>query len=389
MLGGRLVVAACAALLAACAAKGPPAPATAATKSAVEPSKVAPGPQPAAPAPPAPKPEPPQPTPAIEKQVAAHLDKMRAIKPARDAKEAQLYNKVLEDAWKYFIARPESIHVLRRTLARELTQKARSDFLLLDLGYFLYERGTARDKDLAKSALYALEPGAEVIRFNQQELFQFTQGVARDRDARILAFIDKAFLRPQVAVRIPEANLTLDPVATCAILYGAYGDGAEAHLAALLKTPVKDKPFTRKVLDVLAWIGTPGSNGAVKNVLMGASRDSETFMRTTNFLMSAGGPQGRAVVMAVQPSGLDVWTANYFEKIQPRVRTTSFSALRSQLGDNAANREILDSSRPRGELMDRLSAERTRLFGMAPTKERLAEIQRVGSLINALRYRDT
>jgi hypothetical protein len=39
--------------------------------------------------------------------------------------------------------------------------------------------------------------------------------------------------------------------------------------------------------------------------------------------------------------------------------------------------------------MDRLSAERTKLFGMAPTKERLAEIQRVGSLINALRYRDT
>ena len=135
------------------------------------------------------------------------------------------------------------------------------------------------------------------MRYNLQELFQFTQLVAASRDARVLPFIDKAFLNEPVAVRIAEADLTLDQGATCAYLYGAYGDGAEAHLKAKLKTPVTDKNLARKVLEVLTLIGSPTSNAEVKGVLMGASRDYDTFMRTATFLMQAGGPQGRAVVL--------------------------------------------------------------------------------------------
>src|SRR5205085_3530528 len=139
-----------------------------------------------------------------------HLDRMRAIKPAKDPKQAEQYNRELQEAWKYFVANPSSVHVLRRALARELTQRNRSDFMLLDLGFYLHERGQASDKELARNALFTLDPAAEIIKFNQQELFQFTQAVAATRDARALAFIDKAFLRPAITVRIPEDNLTLD-----------------------------------------------------------------------------------------------------------------------------------------------------------------------------------
>ena len=263
MRGRALACVALAALLAGCAGPRvqPGAPATA-------PAPAAPlDPSPPAAAAPAKPPPVPALTPAVEKQVLAHLAKLRAIKPAADKKLAAEYNKQLEEAWDYFIAKPESMGVLRRTLTQELGQKkARSDFLLLDLGYFLHERGTREDKQLARNALYALNLASPIIRFNHQELFEFAHAVARERDPRILAFLDKAFLRPKIAVRLPEADLTLDPVTTCAILYGAYGEGAEAHLVALQKGSAADKALAAKVREVLAWVGKPTGNGSAHEV---------------------------------------------------------------------------------------------------------------------------
>ena len=326
--------------------------------------------------------------PALEKQALAHIDGMRAIKPAADARQAAQYNRLLEDAWKFFIANPEVVVVLRRSLAREITQTVRDDFILLDLGYYLHQRGTPADRELAKSALYTLDPAAEIVRFNQQELFQFTQAVAAGRDARVLAFIDKAFLPGQVTVSIPEAKLTLDPSTACAFLYGAYGEGAETHLRAKLKTPVVDRGLARKVLEILDWIGSPASNAEVKGVLMGASRDYETFTRTATVLMNVGGPQGRAVVLGVRADDLDPWTRNYYEKIREPARAASYSTLRAQLVQTPSARAILDSSEPRAKLIDELVRTRTKLFG-GVSAGALAEIRRANSILNALRYRDT
>jgi hypothetical protein len=327
-------------------------------------------------------------TPAIEQQAIQHIDRMRTILPKGDAKQAALYNKQLEDAWKFFTANPQVIAVIRRTLARELSQRLRNDFILLDLGYYLYDRGTPADRDLAKNALFAVDPKAEIVRYNLQELFQFTQLVAASRDERVLAFIDKAFLNEPVAVRIAEADLTLDQGTTCAYLYGAYGDGVEAHLKAKLKTPVADKNLARKVLDVLALVGSPTSNAEVKGVLMGASRDYETFRRTATFLMQAGGPQGRAVVLAVQPDDLDLWTRSYYDKISGAARRITYRSLRESLAGVPASKAILESNKPKPDLVAGLTAERLALFRAPPTKPRLAEIQRLNATINALRYRD-
>ena len=346
-------------------------------------------PAPAKPATPAPPAEIPQPTAAVEKRTNEHLDRMRAIKPAKDPKQAEQYNRELQEAWKYFVANPSSVHVLRRALARELTQRNRSDFMLLDLGFYLHERGQPSDKELARNALFTLDPAAEIIKFNQQELFQFTQAVAATRDARTLAFIDKAFLRPAISVRIPEDNLTLDVSAIGAFLYGAYGLDAEAHLTEMLKTPLADRNLARRVLEVLAWIGTPSSNQAVKNVLLASQRDKDTFVRTATFLMAAGGPQGRSIMMAVQPASLDTWTANYYEQIQPRVAQTSFGALRSNLASNEVSKAALDSEKARNDIVGPLLNERLLILRSPPTRDRIREIQRINGVVNALRYRDS
>ena len=258
MRGGALIGIALAALLAGCAAQRVQPGASAAAPAPVEPVS----PPPAATAVPAKPPPVPALTPAVEKQVVAHIARLRAIKPSADKKLADQYNRELDEAWSYFIAKPESLVVLRRTLTQELALKQnRSDFILLDLGYFIHERGTPADKPLARNALYALNLAAPIVRFNHQELFEFSQAVARDRDARVLPFLDKAFLRPKIAVRLPEADLTLDPTATCAILYGAYGEGAEAHLASLLKAKGTDKALAAKVAAVLDWISAPQGDG--------------------------------------------------------------------------------------------------------------------------------
>ncbi|HET6263230.1 MAG TPA: hypothetical protein VFD95_00125 [Usitatibacter sp.] len=326
---------------------------------------------------------------AQEKTAIEHIERIRATRPAANPKEAEQFNKQLEDAWKFFLAHPGSIAPIRRALSREMTQRPPNHFVLLDLGYYLHTHGSPADRELAKSALFTLDPAAPIMRFNLQELFQFTHVVAASRDERVLEFIERAFLRKQVAVEIPESKVTLDPTLATAWLYGAYGDGAEARLASLLRTPVTDKPLARKVLEVLTWIGSPASNPQVKNVLIGASRDADTFMRTATFLMNVGGPQGRAVVLAVQPDGLDLWTASYFERIREPARATSFASLSRPLTQDASLKKVLDADRPRAELIAQLDADRTRIFRLAPTKERVAEAQRVNLAINAIRYRDS
>ena len=271
MRGGALTCVALAALLSGCAGQGVHPGASVATPTPAEPFK--PPPAAVAPAAPAKPTAAPPLTPAVEKQVLEHIARLRAIKPAADKKLAAQYNKELEEAWSYFIAKPESLVVLRRTLTQELAlKKGRSDFLLLDLGYFLHERGTPADKPLARNALYALNLTAPIVRFNHQELFEFSHAVARDRDPRILAFLDRAFLRPKIAVRLPEADLTLDPATTCAMLYGAYGDGAEAHLAALLKAKGTDKALAATVRMVLEWISSPPGTARATEAALVAER---------------------------------------------------------------------------------------------------------------------
>lgn len=345
---------------------------------------------------------------AIEKQTLAYVELLRAIKPATDAKSAEQYNRQLEEAWKFFIAKRREVSLeLRRQLALELKKTARNDFILLDLGYFLYTHGEPADREIAKTALFALNPRAEIVRFNQQELFQFAHAVAPEGDDRVLPLIDAAFLRDRVTIRIPERGLTLDEIAVCVFLYGAYGRGAEAHLRRLLA----DKAVARKVLDILIWIGSPESNADARSAL--SAGDPEIFARAATFLMTMGGPQGRWLVLGVSPRDLDARSRESYVKIRRLAEETTFQELRKRFGDEEPGRmpdeelkkriaamnaghgrdlrvspaAILDSGLPREYLIEQLTRIRDVLLRSAAA-ETPADVRRTNALINALRYRE-
>ena len=217
--------------------------------------------------------------------------------------------------------------------------------------------------------------------------------------------IDAAFLRKRVALRLREANLALDEVSLCVFLYGAYGDGAEAHLRRLLA----DKAVARKVLDVLIWIGSPESNADVWSAMR--TGDADTFVHGATFLMTVGGPQGRWLLLNANTRDLDARNREYYAKIRGAVEKTSFRELRKPFGDaepmpgeelkrrlaamnagyardaRVSPAAILDSDLPREFLIEQLA--RTRVVLLRRTAAEVpADVQRTNALINALRYRE-
>lgn len=316
-----------------------------------------------------------------EREALAHVERIRAVKPGADAKQAADYNKQLEDAWKYFMASKRvALPVIRRELAAELKRNPRSDFVLLDLGYFLHIHGEPADRELAHTALFTLNPAAEILRWNQQELFEFTQVVAVTREPRVLDFIDRAFLRGKIAVRMPAQGLMLDETAACVFLYGGYGQGAEEHLRRKLADPA----VTHRALDVLIWIGTPESNVDVRSAM---ARDYEAYVRGATFLMGMGGPQGRFFLLNNPPRSPDARIQEYYAKVKPVAQAASFAELRKVIVAAGGNASTLDSDTPRDALVAELLGTRSRLLRKV-SRESFEEVRRLNVLMNAVRYRE-
>ena len=330
----------------------------------------------------APAPKPAAPAQAgAESQAQVHLERIRAIRPGANEKQAADYNKQLEDAWKFFIAnRAASLPVLRRALAEEMKKKPANDFVLLDLGYFLHVHGDAADKRPAADALFALDTNAEILRWNQQELFEFAQVVAVARDPRILGFVERVFLRGKIAVRMPAQGLMLDETAATVFLYGAYGGEAEAHLRRLLA----DSTVLHRALDVLMWIGTPDSNVEVRTAMQ---RDYEAYVRGATFLMGMGGPQGRFFLLQDKPRSPDARLQEYYAKIRPVAQGATFANLRKVIEAAGGSTAVLDSDTPRDALVADLLGQRSRLLRTV-TRESFEEVRRLNVLLNALRYRE-
>jgi len=349
------------------------------------------------------------PIPNAQRQALAHVERMRGITAARNADEARKYNAWLEEAWKFFLANPrDAVPVLRRELAAEMARKPRNDFMLLDLGYFLHEHGEAADRAPARDALLALDPAAPVMRFNEQELFEFTHAAASDGDGRVLDFIDRAFLRTPRKLQLPD-GVALDATGACVVLYGSYGKAAEAHLRRLLG----DRAVRQRVLEVLIWIGTPESNPDVRSALLASAQDYETFVRAATFLIRTGGPQGRFFLLGVDPKMLAPRTREYYNRIRKGVQETSFETLakafdtetRVRIPDEELKRRmgamtsgygsgervppeaIVRSSLPRALLIEQLlrarEASLRRLTGSS-----LGDVRVTDALLNALYYRE-
>jgi hypothetical protein len=344
----------------------------------------------------------------VDRDIRSAVDRLRAMKA--DSGLTVEYNRQMDAAWKLFNThRDRALPILRAELASEMAKQRPADMVLLDIGYFLHRSGETSDKDLARNALFALDPTTELIRWNGQQLFYFTHGVAAEYDPRVLPLIDRAFLQDGVRVFVPQHSMQLDETLTCVFLYGVYGKDAEARVRAALTDPKR----ARRAMEVLVWLGSPESNAAIEDV-MRKQRDYETFARAAAFLMQAGGPQGRAIMLRIEPATLDPKSAQYYASIRGAVEATTFAryrvavarlpgdtklsdaevrarlaAMRAKAGrdESTSPAAILDSRLPRETLIEELVAIRSLTFKRI-SDEALSDVKVTNLTINALRFRD-
>lgn len=345
----------------------------------------------------------------IEQQALTHLEKIKAVRADADETTVAGYNKAMDEAWKFFNANKASVlPILRREVNLELRNAKPNDMLLLDVGYYLRLQADSADKELAKEALLKLDPTSKVVYLNHQQLFDFAYAVATDQDPRVLPFVDRAFLRQKMIASVPQHSLMLNETLVCVFLYGVHGQASEAHLRNLLK----DKAVTRKVIEILIWIGTPDSVSEVRDAML-ADRNFETFSRGTAFMMKAGGRDGRAVMLGLTPKDFDAQSQEYFQKVRPLIEATSYETLRKlfsrgdfvPLGEDVVKkrladmynndgkdditdpRAILDSTLPRTFLISELVRIRSRMLRRL-SDEALNDVLATNSVLRALYYRE-
>ncbi|WP_342116302.1 hypothetical protein [Pseudoduganella sp. OTU4001] len=336
--------------------------------------------------------------PASAQDLASYVDKIRRMPAAANAAEVGAQRVELNAAWRTFgNYREDSIPLLRRELALEVRAARPSPQFLLEAAYFLTVYGDDSDKPLAAQAALAIPPGAAL---DGPQLFRLLHAVAAGKDVRLLPLIDSAFLRASVALPLPQQGSQIDDAGLRVLLYGRFGAAGERHLAAVLR----DESVVKQALDVLLLVGGPDSVAGVLPLLQSA--DMEVFTRAVNFLLRAGGPEGRQVLLTFKRPELPPEGVEFFVPIreqlarQPvtprgqgaipdaevRRQLDALEASDGSYGDtNPA--AIIQSNLPKQELMERLTRIRERSFARA-TNEALAEIETTNALLNAVRYRD-
>ena len=346
---------------------------------------------------------------SIEEETTKWLNTIRAMKPEGGRDATDLYSKQLDKAWKYFIAhKPNVLPILRRELSSELRKESPNQMLVLDIGYFIRLQGDQEDKELGREAFFAIDPGDQIVQWNGQQLFKFAHAVAPDRDPRTLPFFDKAFLRGNVTAFIPQHYLSLDETLVCVFLYGIFGEGAEKHLNSQLT----GRSVVQRVIEILVWIGSPASVPEVA-AAMTANPDYDTFVRGTAFMMTAGGPQGRATMLALPIGSFDAKSQQQYAKVRRDIEETTYDKLQERFkgqsnpvrvsdgelekrlssmylnygkDDKTSPREFLLSGLPKTYLIKELSRIRTRMFYRV-SDEALSDVKVTNALLNTLYYK--
>jgi hypothetical protein len=275
----------------------------------------------------------------LEQDVAAKIEQLRAIKAGQSDQTWLTYNKEMDAAWQFYTAhKPEVLPVLRAQLKAEMAREQPSDMVLLDVGLFVHENDAAEGKAVARDALFRLNPRAAIINENRKELFELTHAAAEDHDPRVLDFIDRNFLAADQKIDMPEHTLELDGTLVCVFLYGAYGEGAETHLDAQLSSSASAK----RVLEVLAWLGSPDSVRQAGEALS-VSPNYETLARVTAVMMQVGGPAGRDFMLKLDASKLDSQSREYLAKVRPAIQAMSFASIRTSMAKLSGDQKLSDA----------------------------------------------
>lgn len=345
----------------------------------------------------------------LEDETIAHVGDLRAIRANMDAPTIARYNKQMDDAWKFFNAhRTEVLPILRAQLKDEIARKEPNDLVLLDIGLFVYENDDAGGKGVAAEAFAKLNPLAPLVKENHQELFNFAHLLAGTHDPRVLPVIERAFLPSDQELFIPQHAFRIDGTLACVFLYGVYGDGSED----ILRKKMADPSSTKRVLEVLSWIGSPASVPEAQLALH-ASPDRATFERITSLMMFVGGTEGRSFMLGLDPNQLDAQSREYFDSVLPGIRGATFAAQKAEFekamgastlpdreiakrlvamigkhgrDDNTNPTAILNSKLPESDLIDLLVKVRSSTFHRL-SDEALSDVQITNAIINALRYK--
>ncbi len=352
-----------------------------------------------------------------DEPVLERLAQMRGLPVAAAPQEAARQRGELDAAWRWFgNNKAQALPVLRRELALELKKARPNQLVLLDVGYFLRAQGESADKALALAALLRIDPEGPAATAQGQQLFRFVHAMASEREARLLPLMDRAFLRGQVTVFLPQQGATVDETSVCIYLYGQYGAIAERHLRGLLR----DEAAVHRALEVLMWVGSPDSVPAVAALL--DTPDPDTFARAATFLLRAGGPAGRDALRAFDPRKLQGKALEFYRQTQGQLGNMGFDSLVGQLADQneeraavaagtvrgldeAATRQVLAtlherygnydginpialarSAMPTATLIEHLVALRERSL-LRVAGDTLTDVDTTNTLINILRYR--
>lgn len=347
---------------------------------------------------------------SFEQDTLKKLDFIRSIRVSSDDKLLHEYNRQLDEIWEFFRGNKSKVlPILEQQLGIELKKERPNDYFLLDIGSFLYLEGGAQHKPSAKRSLYSIDHTRDLIKQNRLQLFYFAQMVSADRDPAVLPFLDRVFLRNAGgSVFVAQHAMTLDPALMCVFLYGVYGPDSEPHLVSLLK----DASISKRIIEILIWIGSDASTAQVKDVML-AQHDYDTFIRGLSYMIQLGGPTGRKIMLAIDPKELDQKTLQYYNSVRNKIASVTYESIKgglegfpgdSRLSDDEVKKRlalmyesygkdedtnpmaILNSSLPKEYLVGELTKIRSRMLHRV-SDEALSDVQMTNTLINALHYR--
>ncbi len=349
-----------------------------------------------------------------ESEILRQLDKLKAIQPTKDKKKLADLNARMDSAWQFLEThKAESAPIVMRELARELEKPVVDQFFVLDVGKLALSLKGKESEAVALKALAKIAPGAEIIQWNFQELFDFTHALAKLGSPEILAQTDRLFLTNETKLEFFQAPhvVKLNAMEICLFLYGSTGANAEEHL---LKSLEKTPGTRRCVLEILCALGSERSVVPVQK-LMASATDYETFTRCVKFMMTLGGPDGKAAVLALDASHLDPKSKAYHKRILPEVKRVSAESLGAavkRLDETGGGKEIADdelkrrlkkmydnfgvdndtspsalisSKLPRDYLIDQLKKIRSRMFFRA-NNHALEDVEITNLVINTLQF---
>src|SRR5581483_6451660 len=253
----------------------------------------------------------------VASMVREKLDGLRGMTLPKEKVKIAEANQRMDAAWSYVRAHREvAIPIVQAELTSAVAAEPADQFFLLDLGFLLLTEGGDKYAPISLQAFGRIDSAAEIIQANWEEVFHCAMklGATGVDPARYLDALDRIFWPSQRAIdffRAPHL-VKLSPDDVCCLVYGVAGDAAAGRLAARLKA---DKSARPRRLQLLTTVGSE-SHTPTATAILAEATDYETVSAAVTFLMTVGGPSGRAAVLSVDPAMKDSRTTDYLRRLR-------------------------------------------------------------------------